>query len=59
MSEMTVLRDENGDYYVLSPDVMAAAQTAGGTYELAADALAAARVPAEDRPAVEAAVGEG
>lgn len=46
MSEMTILRDERGDYYAVPSDVLAAARTPDGVHELDAEALEAARMPA-------------
>jgi hypothetical protein len=57
MNESTVLRDGEGNYYTFPPDVLAAAQTAEGTYELAEEAVVAARVPDDGVEAVESALG--
>lgn len=57
MNESTVLRDGEGNYYTFPPDVLAAAQTAEGTYEMAEEAVVAARVPDEGIDAVESVLG--
>jgi len=56
MSDTTVLRDGEGNYYTFAPDVLAAARGADGAYELDGAAVEAARVPAEAVAAVESAL---
>jgi len=58
MSETTVWQDAEGNYYAFAADDLAAAQAADGSYELAAEAVDAARVPDEGRGALEAALGQ-
>ncbi len=56
MTEPTVLRDGDGNYHTFPPEVLAAARTGEGTYELDADAVDAARVPDDDVDAVESSI---
>jgi hypothetical protein len=57
MNESTVLRDGQGNYYTFPPDVLAVAQTAQGTYEMAEEAVVVARVPDDGVDAAESALG--
>lgn len=57
MSETTILRDGDGNYYTFAPEALAAARAADGTYELEAATLEAARVPDDRQGAVDAALG--
>lgn len=45
MSDVTMLRDADGNYYEFAANMLAAARTGDGSYELSEDAIAAARVP--------------
>lgn len=44
MSDVTVVRDADGNYSEFAGGVLAAAKTGDGSYELSEDAIAAARV---------------
>ncbi len=57
MSEKTVLRDGDGNYYAFAPEVLAAAQVTDGSYALEETAVTAARVPDDGVDAVESALG--
>lgn len=57
MSETTVWQDAEGNYYAFGAEELAAAKAANGTYDMADEAVQAARVPEERREALEAALG--
>lgn len=57
MSETTVWQDAEGNYYAFGAEELSAATAADGAYELADEAVEAALVPDDRRPALEAALG--